>query len=215
MTRSTVDLTGQNFNYWSVISKDTSKNKNRESYWICKCKCGAIKSIRRSKLTRGDSQSCGCKRAKTIERHGLSSKMEYKIWSGIKKRCENNRASNWNYYGGAGITVCERWSKSFLNFYEDMGSAPSKEHSIDRINNELGYFKENCRWATKKEQAINRRSTIYIELHNEKRTVSEWIDIYNAPTTPSLVIQRLRRGFPPLKALLTPPDLYRQRGRLR
>lgn len=215
MTKSTIDLTGQKFDHWAVKSKDATKGGLRESYWICECKCGAVRSIRRSKLIRGESRSCGCKNARTRESHGLSNSREYRIWAGMKKRCENSASPNWEKYGGAGIKVCERWSKSFLAFHEDMGSAPSGDHSIDRIDNALGYFKGNCRWATKKEQAINRSSTIYMELHGEKRMIREWIKIYDAPTTPSLVIQRLKRGFPALKALLMPPDVYFQRGRLR
>jgi hypothetical protein len=215
MTKSIVDLTGQKFDYWTVESRDAAKNGLRESYWICECKCGAVRSIRRSKLIRGESKSCGCKRAKTRENHGLSNSREYKIWAGMKKRCENPASPNWDKYGGVGIKVCERWSKSFLAFHEDMGPSPSRDHSIDRIDNALGYFKENCRWATKKEQAINRKSTIYLELHGEKKIIQEWIEIYDAPTTSNLVIQRLKRGFPLLKALLVPPDAYFQRGRLR
>lgn len=214
MTRRIVDLTGQKFDYWTVRSKDAEKVGLREAYWICECNCGAVRSVRSSKLTRGESKSCGCKRARTRESHGMSNSKEYKIWAGMKKRCENPASTNWSRYGEVGIRVCERWSKSFLAFYEDMGKMPSDSHSIDRIDNSLGYFKENCRWATKKEQAINRRSTIWLELDGEKRTINEWIQFYGAPTTPTLVIQRLRRGFPPLKALLTSPEAYRQRGRL-
>jgi len=91
--------------------------------------------------------------------HGKSYSKIYYTWSAMKRRCLDEKNPRWHQYGARGITICERWLK-FENFFEDMGDPPTKKHSIDRIDNDLGYFKENCRWATLSQQNSNRRFRI-------------------------------------------------------
>lgn len=94
---------------------------------------------------------------KTYEMHGMKNSDEYNCWFSMKKRCYNNKEQNYKYYGGRGIKVCDRWKDSFVNFYEDMGKKPSKNHSLDRIDVDGDYSLSNCRWADQTEQCRNQR----------------------------------------------------------
>lgn len=91
------------------------------------------------------------------KRHGMRSFPEYENWHNMKQRCLNPSFYGYGNYGGRGITICEQWVKSFVAFYEDMGPRPSPSHSVDRIDNDKGYSPDNCRWATKTVQIVNRR----------------------------------------------------------
>lgn len=107
-------------------------------------------------------------------KHGMSYSSEYMTWDQMKRRCFNKNRYAYERYGGRGITVCDEWKDSFEAFFKDMGPRPSPEHSIDRIDNDKGYYKENCRWATMKEQSNNRHSNHLITYQGETHTINQW-----------------------------------------
>ena len=137
----------------------------------CSCSCGNEKIVRLSDLRSGKTNSCGCYHKeimshimKTVnKKHGdrtsYTSTAEYRSWYSMKDRCYRKKNKRYSDYGGRGITVCERWLHSFESFIEDMGRKPFLNYSLDRIDNNLGYNKENCRWTTSKIQNNNKRTT--------------------------------------------------------
>ena len=134
-----------------------AEQRSGNSYWHCRCDCGALKTVQGGHLKTGHTKSCGCldKARKTI--HGKCESSEYAAYRGMKQRCYNEEGTAYPGYGGRGITVCPRWLNSVEDFLKDMGPKPSPEYSIDRIDNDGNYEPGNCRWATKTEQSINQR----------------------------------------------------------
>lgn len=165
-------LVGKIFSNLTVL-RFNSKDKHGLNIWLCKCGCGKLISVRGNALKSGKKRSCGCLNG----RHGLSGTTEYSAWKGIITRCRWEKYYQWKNYGGRGIRVCKRWSR-FENFIADMGFKPGAEYSIDRIDVNGDYEPSNCRWATHKQQAQNRRNNIFIELGGDKKTVAEWSDLY-------------------------------------
>ena len=105
--------------------------------------------------------------------HGMRRTRIYSIWTVMKSRCQNPKATGYRIYGGRGITVCKRWRK-FENFYADMSKGYSDSLSIDRINNDGDYELSNCKWATRKEQANNRRTNTLVTFKGETKNLKEW-----------------------------------------
>jgi hypothetical protein len=145
------DIAGDVYGRWTVL------RYAEKSHWLCRCECGTEREIATSNLRSGKTTSCGCLRTELQTTHGLSHTREYKIWSGMRERCDNPKREGFEYYGGRGIRVCERWSV-FENFFADMGVA-SVGYSLDRIDANGNYEPSNCRWATWATQHANKRSS--------------------------------------------------------
>ncbi len=150
---------------------------HKTKYCLCDCACGNrnIKTVRQT-LRAGRSKSCGCMRNELIGKanttHGQSNSREYRSWKAMRDRCGNPNFTGYAYYGGRGITICDRWSE-FANFLADMGQCP-KGHSLDRWPDHDGnYEPSNCRWATPKQQVENRGP---FRLRKNKKFTPEKID---------------------------------------
>lgn len=135
------------------------------------------------------------------QNHGKSYDPEYRAWHDMHNRCNLPTIAAYKDYGGRGISVCDEW-KSFEVFYQDMGPRPSSKHSIDRKDNSLGYSKENCRWATKQEQARNTRQCHLLTFNSETRCLTDWAVHFNL--SPNTLTGRLKKGWSINKALTTP-----------
>lgn len=126
---------------------------------------------------------------------------EYSTWNSMRSRCGNPKHKQFHSYGGRGITVCDRWQK-FDNFYADMGKRPSKKHSIDRINNDLGYFPENCRWSLPLVQQNNKCNTVFLEYKGIRKSLPQWARYVGMPV--EWLRQRIRKGWPIERAIFKP-----------
>lgn len=201
-----IDITGKKYGMLTAICY--SHTAGRVSYYRFKCECGSEKIISAGAVKSGGTISCGCLRVMLSKKvqpfaviatttHGMTKTRTYRIWQNMKARCKYECHKYYGNYGGRGIHVCDRWDTSFENFFEDMGMAP-EGMSIDRINNDLGYSKENCRWSTRQEQESNKRTTkIFFG-----KTLKDW-NSYGGQR-PRTVYERIRSGWAPMSAIFTP-----------
>lgn len=195
------DLVGRTFGRLTVLAfAGRRKDGGGDSLWKCVCTCGKISTPHGYSLKCGGAQSCGCQIREGLLQfnitHGMSGTPEYRTWAAIHTRCYNKKEFNYPDYGGRGIKVCERWrgAHGFANFFTDMGVRPSKEHSLDRFPDNNGpYAPGNCRWATKEQQANNKRTTIWVELSGKRVSLKEACQAVGANY--STVIRRMWKGI--------------------
>lgn len=194
------DLTGRRFGRWTVIAP--AQRRNRAMFWECRCDCGTVRDVRENNLKQGISKSCGClARSNTVNRettHGQSKTRLYKIWKGMRKRCNNPNDTVYEFYGGRGIMVCDEWEDfeafykwSYENGYDD--TATGHECSIDRIDSNGPYAPWNCRRADNDTQHTNTRRNKHITIDGETHILRDWSRIsgVSIPT----IIRRLQSGW--------------------
>jgi hypothetical protein len=191
-----IEMKGRRFSRWLVLSQGKT-DKRKRIFWVCRCDCGIEREVEGTSLRTGTSKSCGCYSAEVARErettHGMTGTPLHGIWRSMLTRCFNPASNAYHDYGARGITVCDRWL-SFENFYADMNTRPSPDHTLDRIDNNKGYEPSNCRWATKSEQVSNRRNCIYVDTPTGRITVSE--AARRAGISFAAMRSRLRRNLP-------------------
>jgi len=217
------DHSGKQFGRWTVLKFSHRASDGHTQYWLAKCSCGTQKPVKIQSMKKGTSKSCGCYAIESVRRrkprltHGLSRTSFESRYYCLRRRCTNKKDKSYKRYGGRGIK-CE-W-KTFEEFKNDMyesyteytkkyASTKRKDVQIDRIDNDGNYCKENCRWATAKEQARNRRSNKYFTVKNQTMLVQDWaeqIGIHRAT-----IYKRFKLGWSIEKALTQPGRIKNKR----
>lgn len=181
-----LDLTGKLFGRLSVTSFSGSIPTpcgSKQKTWLCKCVCGRTTTARHQNLLEGHTKSCGCGQGflsfrppnpYRCNRPRMTDHPIYATWLAMKQRCDDPKYQAYRNYGGRGIKIDDIWRRSFSDFYFDMIGGWALGMSIDRIDVNGNYCKTNCRWATKREQASNRRNNIILEYNGKKQTVAAW-----------------------------------------
>lgn len=203
------DLLGRDFGLLHVVQW-LCRTHPANHWWKCVCQCGGETIACTHDLRTGHKKSCGCLKRP----HGQSYSPTYSSWAAAMSRCHKRSDISFPNYGGRGIKVCERF-KNFSSFLAGVGERPSKQHTIDRIDANGNYscgecdqclangWVANCRWATKSEQANNRRSTVFLTFNGATKSATEWAFAYGLGR--SLVSTRIRKGWSVEAAITTPP----------
>lgn len=191
-----IDLSNKRFGKLLAIAMIGSRNKKR--VWKCLCDCGKEHEALAAELTRGETNSCGCSKLK----HGHSRDATYLCWSQMLQRCKNPLNKNFRHYGARGISVCPEWH-DFKRFLLDMG-VRQKGLTLDRINNDGNYCKENCRWATRLIQSRNKRTNRLLTWQGATMLISDWEA--HLGFSRGVLTKRLRRM--PLEQALSMPSRY-------
>lgn len=194
MGRKIRDLTGQKFGKLTAIKRVEDRiysSGKHSSMWLCDCDCGNTKIVSRSALTKGETKSCGCLKG---ESHNMSDSRIYEIWRGMIRRCEDDKRKDYIIYGGRGISVCDEWKNSFNKFYNwSINNGYNDSLTIERNDVNGNYEPSNCRWATKEEQANNRRDNQFLTYDGKTQTISQWAKELNV--NESTLRNRMQRGW--------------------
>lgn len=213
---------GKVFGRLTVLSF-SHRDRHKHPHWLCQCECGNQKSVSGHSLRRGATTSCGCAHFEAITKFKFGSarasglKKLYDTWHHMIDRCHNEKNKSYRRYGGRGISVCERWrlgedgALAFECFVADIERLEKNGSSLDRIDNDGDYCAENVRWATKKQQSLNRGDNRIISYLGQSRPLSEWCESLGLPYNRTSL--RLRNGWPLEEAFLK--DSFRHAPRRR
>lgn len=209
-----LDLSNQRFGRLTAI-RQSGLNQYSKRLWLCLCDCGNERLVITRHLLIRKTKSCGCLRreehpnaraaklshGRTVG-HDATGRLDptYAIWIGMRSRCNDQKQPSWKNYGGRGILYDPRWEQ-FENFLEDMGERPSGL-TLDRIDNNAGYSKSNCRWATRKQQNRNNRRTRFLEHKDRRLPTTDWAEVVGLNR--STLYNRLHAGWSVERALTEP-----------
>jgi hypothetical protein len=202
-----IDMINKQFGKLKVLAEDG--HLGGFLAFKCLCECGSTTTVRGSSLRSGNTTSCGCVHKTMVgnlnKKHGLKHTAEYSVWQNMITRCTNSNTNFFYRYGGRGIEVSDEW-RDFEKFYADMGNRPNGM-TLERIDNNGSYSKENCRWATLKEQARNTRRTKLVEHNGKTQCLKDWANevgiVYNTLRKRFIIY-----GWSFEKAISTPPRTY-------
>lgn len=187
------------------VAPHITPSGQRKRKALFSCECGNTAKLLIDNAKRGIATSCGCFRAETTSErrtsHGMFGTPTYKSWAGMIQRCTNGNDRAFKYYGGRGITICDEWVNSFEAFYADMSDKPDNK-TLDREDNEKGYSKDNCRWATRTEQNRNTRKNVNLTFNGKTQCVSAWAE--DTGINCHAIYDRLRSGWSIGRALTNP-----------
>ena len=201
------DLTGQAYGRLTVL-RSAGRSNVGARLWLCLCSCGVESVVHGSSLTQGHTKSCGCLKYESRNtRHGMARDGRehpvWLVWASMRQRCLDQSATNYKDYGGRGIKICRRWL-TFENFRDDMLPSWFSGGTLEREDNEGDYSPKNCKWATKKEQARNRRTTAWVEVFGERMSFAEAVEKFGVVKY-GIARQRIfRNGWSIEDALTTP-----------
>ena len=204
------ELKGNQYGHLYVLEDFHDKGNLHYCKCICDCENHTIKNVRACHLLSGAIDNCGCvtkeRMKKSSTHHGMKFTRFYMIWQTFRRRCEDKNFMGYNNYGGRGITYQESWKK-FENFRDDMYESylkhceeyGEKDTTLDRIDVNGNYCKENCRWTTRKIQANNTRKNHYITINGEVKTLTQWVEFYGIAL--STVKNYIRKGYSDIDAI--------------
>lgn len=191
---------GTVFGHLTVVESGMQPRRGNRTEWAsrCLCECGRATTTYNDHLVNGRSRSCGCKLGVSTKAHNGA----YRSWEKMKDRVLNVNHEAHGYYGGKGITICDKWL-TFAGFFEDMGDRPQGK-TLDRIDNALGYFKENCRWSTVIEQNNNKTSCVVLTIDGVTKNVTQWA--MESGNSRFLIYGRIKLGWDAKRAVWTPSN---------
>lgn len=206
--RVTIDLKDQKFGLLTVVDRG-QHSPDGESTWLCRCDCGAQKTIRHGNLKK--TKSCGCIKSSKRPKYA-----EFVIRQSMISRCYNAKNASYRNYGGRGIKVCERWRLSFDHFLADIGQRPAgcghkiSAYALDRIDNNGDYEPSNVRWVTARTQHLNKRNNRRFTIDGRTMTITEWAHEFGK--SPELLNYRLKIGKIFSEALTSPVRHYHKKN---